>query len=956
VVIAERQTSSAGHMEFGHTTHHFPPVRRSRYLEAQIQQCNLQQQPVFQGQNVELNCTWQRERDHYFNQGTTLPRQINLDPWYPSGASKSQLHRVHDDRLVQGNVFKDGNSSLGHELERVPAPHRNGSCTKQMTIQRRSLRSNIPPLVGYELWRIEKGGGGWAHATQKKVVASQSELAQMASTSSNLEALAYMKWMGLDCLMQLNKIFVIKSIEQDGDWQLAWAEMVRFNTGRNNQTDVRTFDVIIARTRLGDPTHISSHVSGEKSSTGREMVLFETITERPLDSSAKASVSRSRLSPLGQRFVQISTDQYDECLRFLLLNPAAVDEDHLQYLTEARLALDRGDEQLARSCLGKQVFVRDCKDERPQKYFDMLMKNQEGRRVFNNDLDNALARLKQVSRQDLGGKQQIAVWFDIKTPYKKGPGNDKVFSSLEKLSQHDVEGKQESEGPSDSIEMYNKSLSHENKWIKEITEDLREAKAEVRRKKKELDSVLADARHQDWKVRREKNKFEEVREERMREEARLRRQERKRDEAREKCMRPRQERRQPCAKIRAGASAPKDSAHAHEDIIDPMTEEKGKSQDIRCASRSDIDGPLQKSEKYPLQSLEAEQPRPLELLDRLPYPQDTVECSDTDRLNTLDSYKSPRQEDDKPLVKECLAAPTEIHVDAVKAVHKARDTRVWNKKHGEDCAIKLPEEHTTPRQSSAVTVKANISRQVGVKGVATVLSAQKTSCIENINLALQERATKTTTDASPTPILPRYDASHSRARASSWPSSPIDRSATGAVEEDIHTDIECPEPEFQEENDLNNMETETPSTELEDILAEEIEGYHIQQRELKTAEEKVRAREDEVAIEKSKIEEVKEQQRQMAVQLHEHREAFTKAQQVQCQIFEEYQRNAKTLVDRMQAALARIEEKEHQQLVPHPQPSQFEVMGETCGFGVNYSRCLFWRLCTWHKHRHALLP
>jgi chromosome segregation ATPase len=152
------------------------------------------------------------------------------------------------------------------------------------------------------------------------------------------------------------------------------------------------------------------------------------------------------------------------------------------------------------------------------------------------------------------------------------------------------------------------------------------------------------------------------------------------------------------------------------------------------------------------------------------------------------------------------------------------------------------------------------------------------------------------------------------------------------------------------------VELKTASTELEDVLAEEIEGYQIQQRELKTAEEKVRAREDEVAIEKAKIEEVKEQQRQIAVQLHEQKEAFTKAQQVQHQTFEEYQRNAETLVDRMQGALARIEEMEYQQLIPQLQPLQFEFMGGICGFGVNCSRYLFRRLYTWHKHRHALLP
>jgi hypothetical protein len=883
----------------------------------------------------------------------------------------------NDGGLVQRTVFRNENVSLGPQLEAVPAPQYSRFCPAKQAIRRKSLRFKIPPLVNYERWRIEKDDAGWAHATQTQVLAPQIELAEIASTSNNHAALAHIKWMGLDCLMQLNKVLMKKSGGNDGHWELAWMEMIRFNIGSNKQLDVGTFDVIIACTGLGDPTHISSHVSAEKSSTGQEMVRSDTVTDRTPDSSAKASVARSRLSPLAQLFVQIRTDEYEECLKFLLLNPAAVDEDHLQYLTEARLALDRGDEQLARSCLGKQMFVRDCKNERPQKYFDTLMKNQEGYQVFNNDLENALTRLKQAPRQDLGEKQPNTCVLDVKTQYKKELEDADALTSFTKLSQHEVKREQRRVVSSHIIE---KRLRHENELLLRLTRDPEELRAEAQRKEA-LEKMLPVARHAYWKLWREKSKFEEVRGEEICEEACLKCQELNRDRAREKRIRRngilpndvrlngarlngtclngvlrKREKRQPCAKPGAESSKPKDNAHAHKDLIPSATQEKGKSQDIQSASGSDNEASPQRPEKSAVQSIEAEQPKHPRLSDQLPYQQDRVECSYTDHFGTLASHKSPRQEDDKVLVMECLAASTEVYVDVVQAVHEARDPKVWNKKHGEDDAVKPPEEHATSQKSSTVTVKASNSRQVGTKGVATVSSVQKTPCIEDFNFASQERATKTTTDASPRSILPRCKASHSRARASSWPNRPSERFVAEATEEDTHTDIECPEPGLEEENDLNNVELKTASTELEDVLAEEIEGYQIQQRELKTAEEKVRAREDEVAIEKAKIEEVKEQQRQIAVQLHEQKEAFTKAQQVQHQTFEEYQRNAETLVDRMQGALARIEEMEYQQLIPQLQPLQFEFMGGICGFGVNCSRYLFRRLYTWHKHRHALLP
>ena len=488
----------------------------------------------------EMRCTLSLAGHKPQCQGNTNTQEPGYVDLLPNEEIRTpRMYMMNDNELPQKHVTWGDrlNHGLGLGKVRAPTPLHVPS-TPQRTMSLSSLQSSVPVFADYELWRFEKDGAEWTSAIRRQCPGSQKDLAKKARTrSKNGATCDQIQKMGPNRRQQVEQLVQEKFRETGLRWEPAWMEEVKASISRNNKKDVRIFDVIIAR----------AGVAGAR--TGL--------------------IYPSRLSPLGQHFVKLSNTNYEACSQFLLLNPATIDEDHLQYLTEARLALDRGDVESARSCVGKSMYVRDCKDSSTWNYFDTLMRSQEKRRAFNNDLETALTLLKRPSRQDIDRNHHSGGGFEITKPYRK-------------------------------------TLSHENESILIISEDLAEVRADVRWKRQELESVRAMGRHQDRELRREKSRIEVVRVERDREEARLRREERKRDEAKEKRLRLAQENRQSCVYFEAGSPTPGHGMHLRDDAISLIAPEGRGFRKIQSALRLDCDRFSQHTEKPNLQTSEAE--------------------------------------------------------------------------------------------------------------------------------------------------------------------------------------------------------------------------------------------------------------------------------------------------------------------------------------------------------------
>jgi hypothetical protein len=250
--------------------------------------------------------------------------------------------------------------------------------------------------IGYELWRFEKDGEDWFHAVRTKLPASQKGLKRAAkSRSKNGTSLDQVQKMGPYRLRQIDSLIEDTVRRNDFRWEAVWMQVVNSFITVNNRIEILVFDAIIA----GGIAEIPRTVG-----LGRSEIIYappqtdEAGVHQPYDTSIRLPVIRLRLPALGQRFVEISPGQYDECLHFLLQNPAAADEDHLQYLTEARLSLELGNEAWTKSCMEKLMHVRDCKDGRLHSYFDGLLRSEASRNVFSSDLDRAVSKLKQASQ------------------------------------------------------------------------------------------------------------------------------------------------------------------------------------------------------------------------------------------------------------------------------------------------------------------------------------------------------------------------------------------------------------------------------------------------------------------------------------------------------------------------------------------------------------------------------
>jgi hypothetical protein len=102
-----------------------------------------------------------------------------------------------------------------------------------------------------------------------------------------------------------------------------------------------------------------------------------------------------RISPLGDRFVRIPTNDYFSCETFVLKHPGIIGEKPPPYVAEAVAAFQQGDEKLATSCLEKSLILRGCAQEGVQPFFGNLDKL-SGETLFQEILQNALRRTKEL--------------------------------------------------------------------------------------------------------------------------------------------------------------------------------------------------------------------------------------------------------------------------------------------------------------------------------------------------------------------------------------------------------------------------------------------------------------------------------------------------------------------------------------------------------------------------------
>lgn len=101
-------------------------------------------------------------------------------------------------------------------------------------------------------------------------------------------------------------------------------------------------------------------------------------------------------SILGRRFVLIPVNDYTACQSFIRDHPGILDESATSYATEAVAALRRGEEEVATTCLEKSLILRRCSQEGQQPFFDILQEL-SGKQVFRKQLENALARTKELA-------------------------------------------------------------------------------------------------------------------------------------------------------------------------------------------------------------------------------------------------------------------------------------------------------------------------------------------------------------------------------------------------------------------------------------------------------------------------------------------------------------------------------------------------------------------------------
>lgn len=795
--------------------------------------------------------------------GNINSAQLDLgDPFTDEACRSRSRDRIDEEEMPQGILSaKDG------PYPERPRQVRDRSISRTPILKKTTLSASIPEPVDYELWRVEKDGDDWTHAIQTQLPASQKDLAKMARSKSKTgTALGQIPKMGQNRLGQVDELVDVSSKRTGLRWEVVWMEDVKAGITRRNKKDVRIFDVIIRCDKTGRtrPTiRRRSRTSPVPFQKGEEITRTR---HRSRDSSVMAPVIRSRLSPLGKRFAQISPGHYDECRHFLLQNPGAVDEDHLQYLTEARSALDCEDEPWAKSCMEKLMYVRDCKDGRLKDYFDELFGNQERRNVFSNDLENALSNLKQSSQQVQDAKAQSEDFFAFDDPYEE-------------------------------------LLSQTEDSLRRLTHDLDEAKAEVRQKQKELDSVVAERRHQDKKLREEISRTKELREERNRQEALVERQERKRDEAKGRLRRLENEARSIWAASDKLVSALGQDTRAQGIPTDRIAPEYEHTQNIRYGSGQE-DGRLPQYTELPSVQVLEEAPHPHQLLflNDLLRQQGASECADVAHLAETASHTASRHDGNRLTAKECLVTPTAGHIDLPEGVHEAANRKNSNEEPDLNRRINFREPPIAVTEADSSTEGANSCYLAEPRCVAAdpLSSEEQIPDTEDEEIPLLPCAIKAASHISPESILSGFKAPRLRARACSWPQSQRECFAKNHAAGDFKTDTECPEAGLEEENDLSALDSVIASTELDDLTIDEIEGYEIRQRELETAEQYVRAREDEVAIEKAKIDERQEQQRQAVMQLRKDRAAFVKTQQLQCQIAEEQQRNADELAKRLE--------------------------------------------------------